>query len=276
LPFWLFFRRLALTRLWPTRRGGRCAFPHGQYQTAGAWVAIRHPFGVHSRHGADHVASRSNRSNGLLLRLKEYVEPRIGRASERGYTKARLRSARKVVMRCPGLPPKAVWDPQDLGQLVRAGLLCRPRTNVDAGLLQVCEPIQIARRRRSRMARLGMKNLDKLTCGEIDLARSSRDCIPFCAEIKARHVYLANILQLGAFGHAGEVIERGQASCKARNCTGAYRARPASLLLAIASRRSPRLGRSGGSTPTRVILEPALDGTRTQHPARPAPAVRCP
>jgi hypothetical protein len=44
--------------------------------------------GVHSRYGADHVVSHSNHSIGLLLGPKEYVEPRIGRASERGYTKA--------------------------------------------------------------------------------------------------------------------------------------------------------------------------------------------
>src|SRR5215467_8035382 len=76
LPFWLFVRRLALTRLWPSHR----RWP--------LWIsprpmgAIRHPFGVHSRQGADHVVSRSNRSIGLLLRAKEYVEPRIGRASQ--------------------------------------------------------------------------------------------------------------------------------------------------------------------------------------------------
>jgi hypothetical protein len=61
--------------------------PHGQYQTAGAWVAPFDPSGVHSRRGTDHVVSRSNRSIGLLLRAKEYVEPRIGRASERSYAK---------------------------------------------------------------------------------------------------------------------------------------------------------------------------------------------
>jgi hypothetical protein len=40
------------------------------------------------------------------------------------------------------------------------------------------EPIQIAWRKRRRMARFAIASLDGLACGEIDLAPCSRHCIP--------------------------------------------------------------------------------------------------
>jgi hypothetical protein len=67
------------------------------------------------------------------------------------------------------------------------------------------EPIEIAWRKRSRMARFGIESLDKLACGEIDLAPLSRDCIPVCAEIvEAHRVYLAKYLFYGE----GAVVRR--------------------------------------------------------------------
>ena len=57
------------------------------------------------------------------------------------------------------------------------------------------EPIQIAWRKRSRMVRFGIESLDKIACGEIDLASSSPHCVPVCAEIvEAHRVYLAKYL----------------------------------------------------------------------------------
>ena len=45
------------------------------------------------------------------------------------------------------------------------------------------------------MAHFGIASLDQLACGEIDLAPSSRHCIPVCAEIvEAHRVYLAKYL----------------------------------------------------------------------------------
>lgn len=57
------------------------------------------------------------------------------------------------------------------------------------------EPIQIAWRKRSRMARFGIESLDEIACGEIDLAFSSPHCVPVCAEIvEAHRVYLGKYL----------------------------------------------------------------------------------
>jgi hypothetical protein len=49
------------------------------------------------------------------------------------------------------------------------------------------EPIQIAWRKRPRMARVAIANLDGLAYGEIGLAPCSRHCIPVCAEIVEAH-----------------------------------------------------------------------------------------
>jgi hypothetical protein len=54
------------------------------------------------------------------------------------------------------------------------------------------EPIQIAWRKRPRMARVAIASLDGLAYGEIGLAPCSRHCIPVCAEIvEAHRVYLS-------------------------------------------------------------------------------------
>jgi hypothetical protein len=57
------------------------------------------------------------------------------------------------------------------------------------------EPIQIAWRKRSRMARFGIESLDEIAGGEIDLAFSSPHCVRICAEIvEAHRVYLGKYL----------------------------------------------------------------------------------
>jgi hypothetical protein len=57
------------------------------------------------------------------------------------------------------------------------------------------EPVQIAWRKRSRMAHFGIGSLDEIACGEIDLAASSPHCVPVCAEIvEAHRLYLAKYL----------------------------------------------------------------------------------
>jgi hypothetical protein len=60
------------------------------------------------------------------------------------------------------------------------------------------EPIQIAWRKRPRMARFGIESLDEIACGEIDLGSSSPHCVPVCAEIVDAHrIYLAKYLFCG-------------------------------------------------------------------------------
>jgi hypothetical protein len=60
------------------------------------------------------------------------------------------------------------------------------------------EPIQIAWRKRSRMARFGIESLDEIACGEIDLGSSSPHCVSVCAEIVDAHrIYLAKYLFCG-------------------------------------------------------------------------------
>jgi hypothetical protein len=54
------------------------------------------------------------------------------------------------------------------------------------------EPIQIASKKRRRMAYFGVEDLDGLACGVIDLVPSAPDCGPVCAEIvEAHRRYLA-------------------------------------------------------------------------------------
>jgi hypothetical protein len=63
------------------------------------------------------------------------------------------------------------------------------------GYYRYVEPVQIAGRKRSRMAHFGIKSLDEIACGGIDLAASSPHCVPVCAEIvEAHRVYLAKYL----------------------------------------------------------------------------------
>jgi hypothetical protein len=63
--------------VWSDPRYGRYTFPRGQYRTTRPRRPILHPPGVHSRHGADHVVKRSNRSIDLRIRPREYVGLRI-------------------------------------------------------------------------------------------------------------------------------------------------------------------------------------------------------
>ena len=63
--------------VWSDPRYGRYTFPRGQYRTTRPRLPILHPSGVHSRHGADHVVKRSNRSIDLRIRPREYVGLRI-------------------------------------------------------------------------------------------------------------------------------------------------------------------------------------------------------
>ena len=63
--------------VWSVPQYGRCTFPRGQYRTTRPPLPILHPSGVHSRHGADHVVTRSNRSIDLRIRPREYVGLRI-------------------------------------------------------------------------------------------------------------------------------------------------------------------------------------------------------
>jgi hypothetical protein len=60
------------------------------------------------------------------------------------------------------------------------------------------EPLQIACRKRPRMARFGIESLDEIACGEIGLAPLSCHCIPVCAEIvEAHRAYMAKYLFCG-------------------------------------------------------------------------------
>jgi hypothetical protein len=73
------------------------------------------------------------------------------------------------------------------------------RTRADARYYSYVEPIQIAWRKRPRMARFAIASLDGLACGEVDLAPCSRHCIPVCAEIvEAHRVYLSKYLFCGS------------------------------------------------------------------------------
>jgi hypothetical protein len=63
------------------------------------------------------------------------------------------------------------------------------------------EPIQIAWRKRRRMAHFAIENLDDLACGEVDLVPHARGCIPVCAQIvEAHRVYLGKYLFCGERG----------------------------------------------------------------------------